>query len=384
MANLRELILNLKQELHGCITTAIGEICVFGITCGGEEQLYKDLGKPISECEPTDFIRKLVRHICFFEPSLKEGKYKPDKPLLTNDDISSLTNDDMEAIAKLYVENSEYLFKKLMWKTKKDNEGKAVQHSEYGEIEYPQNQDETYTQYLTRLYIKKEEKRKKQMEKMLRGFQAFSSPLENSIKNTLAWGDYLNRTMESMQTVQPLSLRVVEPKVPEIDWKKIEEKNLKPFKELSNRLDKLIDASVQTTKFMVKTNEIQTEIAAEIKLSGDDTRKFSKKNIGLTCVVIFLTIINLMVFVYSVWRSNNDGHAQWLETQKNVNLIVEKLTDINNSIVMNKSLRTENENLKRQTSEQAKIVDEMKNLIQRQDRKLQDIEKKLTVSLPSK
>ncbi len=382
MANLRELIFNLKQEPHGCITTAIGEICVFCITGGGEEKLYKELGKSISECEPMDFVKKFIRHICFPKSSLKEGKYKPEKPLLTNEDISSLTKDDIEAIAKLYVEKSEYLFKKLVWKTKTDDEGKLVQYSEYGEIEYPQNQNENYVQYLTRLYIKEEEKRKKQMETILSKIKVFSNPLENSIKSMLALGESLKKTVESVQPVHAIPMKPVEPKFPKIDFAAIEESRLRPFNELSERLDQLIGVSAQGIEFMAEANKIQTSIATEIKSSGDETKKFSEKNICLTCVVIGLTIINLAVFGYSIWRSNNDGDKQRVEIQKNVNLLAGKLTDINNSIVMNESLKTENESLKKQISEQAKSIDEMKNLIRRQDKELEDIEKKITATHP--
>src|SRR4030042_6352606 len=112
MANIKDLILNYKQEPFGWIHTSIGDLCVFYHSAKDEIEIEKDLGKPFNKCQPIDFVRNLVRYICFLKSSLKDGKYKPDNPILTNDDILSLTESDLEAIAKLFIENSDYLFKK--------------------------------------------------------------------------------------------------------------------------------------------------------------------------------------------------------------------------------------------------------------------------------
>jgi DNA-binding ferritin-like protein len=382
-----------NHEPYGCVHTTIGELCVFCITGGDQEELHKELGKPINECEPMDFVRKFIRHICFLKSSLKEGKYKPDKPLLTNDDISSLTENELEAIAKLYIEHNEYLFKKTIWEKKQDDKGETVNYIEYGEIEYPRHENENYTQYLTRLSIKEEEKLRKQMEEMLKGLKSFSDSLKNSIKSTLSWGDSLRKTLESIRPVQFTSIKPIEPKLPNIDWSEIQEARLRPFNELAKRLDKLIDVSTQSTEFMIETNEIQTRIAGEIKSSGDQATKFSRRNLGLTLVVIFLTLINLSAFIYSIIRSNSVGESQRLEIQKHANMLAERLADINNSIITangeavervqkqytatTESLRRENESLKAQVMEQAKIIDEMKGDMQRQDKKLEELEKNI-------
>jgi hypothetical protein len=216
------------------------------------------------------------------------------------------------------------------------------------------------------------------------GLNNFSKTLGDSIKNTLAWGDSFKKGMESIRPKQFSSIIPIDPKFPDIDWSEIAKEKLRPFNELAERLDRLIEASVQSAEFMVKTNEIQTRIAGEIKSSGDQSAKFSKKDLCLTYVVIFLTLINLAIFSYSVIKSNNAGENQRLEIQKHVNVLAEKLTDINKSIKTAKdvaveqmneqynatieSMRKENQNLESQIMEQAKIIDEIKGAMQRQDK----------------
>ncbi len=377
-------------EPCGCIHTLIGDLCVFGLSIRDQIELRKELGKPISKCNPADFVRKLARRI--LKQSLKDGKYKP----LTDADISSLTEGDLEAIAKLYVEHNEYLFKESLWKTKQNDKGEKVHYIEYGEIQYPRHKNESYTQYLTRLSIKEEEEQGKRIKGMLSpilDLKNFSTAMRDSIKNTLSWGDSLKKTMESIRSVQSASIEPIVPRFPNIDWSEIQKGRLEPFNELAERLDKLIDISAQTTEFMIEANKIQTGIAAEIKSSSDKSTKLSKKNIIIALAIILLTIINLSVFIYSILRSNSIDNRQRLETQKNVNLLAEKLTDINNSItmandktidridfndaVMNELLKAENENLKAQIAKQANTIDEMKIMIQHQDSKLKQLEENL-------
>lgn len=275
---------------------------------------------------------------------------------------------------------------------KKDSKGETVNYIEYGEIEYPRHDKESYAQYLTRLFIKEEEKQRKQMERMLRGFTSFSSTLENSIKKTLLYGDSIRKAMESIRPIQPASISPIVSKLPEINFSEINKARLMPFNELAERLDKLIDVSAQSAEFMVETNEIQTRIAGEIKSSGDQTTRLSKKNISLTIIVIFLTVINLAVFIFSIFKSISVSDMQRLDIQKNANMLADKLSDINNNITvvndkaielieskyvfMNKSLRIENDTLKKQIVEQGKKIDEMKSMILRQDKKLEELEKK--------
>jgi hypothetical protein len=216
---------------------------------------------------------------------------------------------------------------------------------------------------------------------MMPDIKSFSNTLGNSIKNTLSWGNSLKKTMESIRPVSITNMMPVEPRSPIADILKIErmkeERQLKPFNDLADRLDQLIDASVQAAEFMIEANQIHTRIAGEIKSSGDKTTKFSKSNIWLTIIVIILTVFGLGFSIYTISRANNDGDMQRIQSRESVNLLAGKLTEINNSISgANDSLKIENERLKEQTAKQAKMIDEMKIMIERQGKKLEELEKR--------
>lgn len=364
---------NIPYKPFGCINTTIGELCIFSISAGNEEELYQELYKPINECETTIFMRKFVSYICYPKDSLKEGQNKPNKPLLTDEDILSLTDDDLEAIAKLYIENNEYLFKKLAFKKDKNDQGLTVVSPEYSEVEYPKNENENYTQYLLRLNIEKKEKHKRQAEKMFSGINSFSNALENSIKNTLSLGNSLKKTVES---IRPVSMANIMPGPPSSKIADIlnlermkEEMRLRPFNDLAERLDQLINASAQAVEFMIEANQIQTRIAGEIKLSSDGTTKYSKRNILLTVVVILLTALGIIFSAYTNFKSDRNNQINRVEDRNNVNLLIENLKKINDSIINNERLKIENEALKSLVDKQEKTIAGMKILIDRQGKR---------------
>ena len=188
----------LKPEAYACIDTCIGEICIFDINVKSQTELHKKLGASLKEQAPEDFVRNFCLYVCFPKESLKENKYKPDSPVLTDDDVIKLSDEDLENIAGIYIDNNEYLFKKLTFRNKKSEEGETVNYGEYKEIEHAKKENESNTFYLHRLSILEGEKRKKQFEDMLKsasGLSGFSSKLTDSIKNTLSWGDSLSKAM---------------------------------------------------------------------------------------------------------------------------------------------------------------------------------------------
>ncbi|OUR73082.1 hypothetical protein A9Q78_05615 [Methylophaga sp. 41_12_T18] len=329
----------LKQEAYACIETSIGELCVFGINVKGQTELHKNLDSSLEDCIPADFIRNLCVYVCFPKDSLKEEKYEPDKPILTNEDVSKLTEDELEKIAGIYIDNNEYLFKKLEFNKKKNEKGEIVNYGEYNEIEQPRNEEETNISYLYRLSILEIEKHKKQMEdifKSVSGIGSFSTNLTDSIKNTLTMGDSLSKAMESIRPISMPELRPIEREPFNIDFAKIErdkeERRLQPFKELSNRLDQLIESSVQASEFMIEANKIQTRVASEIKASGDLTDKHSRKNILLSGIVITLTVIGLSLTAYAFISGNKFNEYQQESLENSAKEIVNSLSDIKENL----------------------------------------------------
>jgi len=334
----------LKQEAYACVDTCIGELCVFSINVKGQTELHKKLDTSLKECSPSDFVRSFCLYVCYPKESLKDNKYKPESPVLTDDDVNKLSEDDLEKIAGIYIENNEYLFKKLVFKKKTNEKGETVNYGEYEEIEHPRNEKESNIFYLHRLSILEDEKRKKQFDDMFKsvsGFRGFSSKLTDSIKDTLTWGNSLSKAMESIRPINQPHIRPIDYEIPSIDIAKIsrenEERRLQPFNELSERLDRLIESSVQASEFMIEANKIQTQIAIEIKTSGDVTERYSKKNILLSGIVIFLTIVGLSLTTYAIISGNSFNEKQQDKLQNSAEAIVTSLAAINKNLSVENS-----------------------------------------------
>lgn len=290
-------LLKIKPDIT--INTSIGNLCLFSISVKDQSELINNLNMDIKEVVPKEFLEKLIPFICFPEDQLKDGLYKPDKPVITPVIVDDLYDEDLENIAKNYVLNNEYLFKKSEIKIRKDADGKDVHYSVYTDIEHPQQTEESFICYLHRLSCLEHNKQKERMSSILGSMprlDIFSKALSGGIVKNLMFGDSITKPINPAKTTQDFELAPIRSSFEPQDWAKdIDSIRREPFDDLAQRLDVLISSSAKASEFMVDANRIQTEIAAEIKAGGDTTDQHAKKNIKLTYVVILLTICGLLV-----------------------------------------------------------------------------------------
>ena len=139
----------------------------------------------------------------------------------------------------------------------------------------------------------------------------------------------LRRTLESIRPAPRPTLVPLEHDLPKIDWKELEENRLRPFNELAERLDQLIDSSVQASEFMIEANKIQTCIAGEIKASGDTATRLSKRNIKLSMTVIVISALALAISAYTIFKDNQERQTQRLFIERTADRLAKTLSDIN-------------------------------------------------------
>jgi hypothetical protein len=296
----------LKVKPQATIETSIGVLCLFSISVGGQSELLKSLGATIDESAPNEYLKKLIIYVCFPESELKEGEYKPDNPVLTPEEIDELSEQELEDIAKAYVSNNEYLFKKNEFCKKKDADGKEVHYSVYTNIEHPKQDGESYINYLHRLSCLEQDKQKERMESILGSMpklDSFSKALSGGIAKNLMFGDSITNSIKSARAAQNFEFTPVRSPLESVDWAKIERNRERtrrePFDDLAQRLDELISSSIHASEFMVEANRIQTEIASEIKAGGDATDRHARNNINLSYIVILLTVSGLLISGWS-------------------------------------------------------------------------------------
>lgn len=308
--DLKELF---KQKPFYSIETSIGKLCLFSISYKDQIKLetrFPGNEKSIDSCE---LARAMLKFTSFPEDFLLEDRDKPDSPVLEEDDLDKLTEQDLEKFAKCYVEHHPDLFRESMWEKEEAEDGKVLSKHVLGDIEHEKNEKESYLQYLTKLWVIQREKHRKQTEKMLGQVGGFSSRLTESIKDNLFQGTSLMGAMEDLRRNLPGLTEFEEPKLQALDLSEshraMEEARQRPFNELAERLDQLIELSLQASDFAIKSNSIQTQVASEIKKSGDNSTKYSKANVILSVFIILLSIGGLGIAAYSSYSASEQSRA---------------------------------------------------------------------------
>jgi hypothetical protein len=354
-----------KREPYQIIDTSIGQIALFGLTVGESNNIKKDLKTELQNSNADTYMTSFVKYTCHKVDALIDSKFKPQECTLTQEEISTLNTNDLDKIAKLYIDNNEYLFRKSKLKTEKNGDGVNVISLEYEDVEFPKQQNETDREYLFRLMVEQENKLKASFEKSFGSISNFSKQVQKNMLGTYSIGEQLSKTIKNFQTfnipkVEPLSVSVE----PRFDLDKltaqISENRLRPFNDISDRLDNLIDVNAQSIEFMIEANKLQNRIAEEIKGSSDTSTRLSKRNIFISLIVLFVGVLSFVFSIYTVRVSNNSS-------DKYIEKIVTGLDKIdksinNENVINQKRLNDLEKNLDSVMKQNLILQKELKNL----------------------
>lgn len=201
------------------------------------------------------------------------------------------------------------------------------------------------------------ERQRKDKERAKKMFSSFSPGLSKDILKTMGIGESLKSSLSATKNISEM-LESIKPKstfqptmehqlkIPAYDLSKQienqEKRRLAPFKDLSSKMDLMIDAEKQTVSFMSGTYETQVQIASELKTSSDSANENSKLNIKYTRWIIGLTVFSALItaiaFAYSIWfdnssteliQSNKSIKSSIVETNKKLEKLTNILTDQN-------------------------------------------------------
>jgi hypothetical protein len=290
------LAISLKQILdfppQAQLETCIGTLSLFSMKVADHRDILKSIAEG-KEKDPKEYFKMLLLHICYPTSQLREGKFRPNEPVLTADDVSKLPDEELEQIAETFLEHSVYLYKKSEIRNEKNSDNKEVASIAYTEVEHPKLKGESNVEYVFRLEQLKQEKERKRYESIL---NSFPTNLSESIAKTYSMGSAVSDAFERVKAAAEMQRPMVK-SVPSFmaetaELLRIQEDNRRaPFHELGQRLDALVDLSQKAYEYNRNTFEVQTEIARDIKSGGETTGRYAKYNIGLTIFVILLTII---------------------------------------------------------------------------------------------
>lgn len=368
-----------------CLDTGIGELCLFSIRYKDSMEFLKRLNGPIEEISSLECFKIYLPLFAYLKKDLESPEFeRPDGYLLQRDDIEKLTDHDLEEVAKIIIEDNSYLYKESKTIQDKKEDGTIVlKIQKSDDITLPQNPDELYIKYFHRLLIEQAKKDKERFKKMASSFSMGLSgdifktynvgrTLTDQIGTISKMSDYVKSITSSPfedKKVVVTNFEVSKPNYHLPDFAEIhrqQEKNrLAPFKDLSLKMEAMIDAEKKTVEFMSNVYTTQVEIANELKSSSDSAGVYSKKNVTFTIVIIVLTIISTFItaatFAYPIWFGQDEKEIEKVLLQTNTKL--DNLTNV----------------LSAQTNHQAQQISELQKELMLEKEKTNKLLKKIGV-----
>jgi hypothetical protein len=300
--------INLENDPFGFIKTSVGTLALRHLTLGIQGEMYEEFDDTLENISASKYLKTLIKYCC-----VKQEHKDSDKYSLTKNEISILTKDDFEKIAKYFIENNEYLNRESETKNVEED-GETLLTTEYGKVITPKKKDESYQDYLLRLTIKDHLKTTESFKNFQGSIASFSKNLQESLKGSIDLGRKLS---ESAHNIKGLNIPTFEPpKFPKNiklspksleEFKLSESSSLKTFKEFSAKLEQLIQISASSTEFMAKANENQIRIADEVKTSSDTSTSLSKTNINISYIVLGVAILSFIYSIYSINEANKSN-----------------------------------------------------------------------------
>jgi|GEM_PF-5052913 len=405
--------MDIRQFTHrvpiGCLDTHIGNLSVYSLTVGSQNKFEKQVGADIAKVDAEKFVRNLAMYICHRTDALPANLERPNDPTLTMDDVEKLRMADLENIAGIYLEGNAYLYKKISPTKIIAGVDAAADRNGQDETEHPRNPNETNIAYLHRISIIEKERRYNLIKDMMKPLNlgVFSGGLASSIKSNLGLGHEINKILGEdsfFKTASALtesgffkdspaySPPVIEPILPEIDFASFRVDKDKPIREVTEKLEKLIEISSKMTPYLIAANDNQVKIASEIKASGDSTEKFSHINLGISKWVFALTVISLMsslvIAAYTIYHSNESSRADEAKFEERTRSLSETLNFINGSIQSGNRI---SERIEQNKISDAKTQDrinlqeaklrEQEEMLKSQEMKIRKLEEEMKVPL---
>lgn len=331
------------------IQTSIGDLYLFEVRIKELISLEEKLGNKLEELGSEEFFRHYLPFFAYLKQDLVgEELERPEEYTLKSEDVNKLSKEELEEIAKLFIKKHSSFYKD--WKSsrsKKEDGTYSISLKEEIDESLLKQDNETYIEHVYRLVLERHKKDQESAKKML---SSFSTGLSKDILKTMGIGESLKSSFDSIKNLEDVtksfsssftSFEPIKPDFPKFDFAEMhreqEKRRLAPFKDLSSKMDLMIEAEKQTVSFMDETYKTQVQIASELKSSSDSANTNSKLNIIYTRWIIGLTVfsafITAIAFAYSVWFDN--GSAQLIQTNENIkssivetNSKLEKLTEV--------------------------------------------------------
>lgn len=330
-----------QHEPFKIIPTGIGEVGVFSISVKGSIGFSKQQNDDNKYCSDIEFAKNFFPFIIWPKSSFVEGKFKPSEPLFSSNDIEILNDTERELIAEIFLNNSEYLYRRQESVSEKGSDNVTRVHFEFKEVTRPRNHNETNVAYLQRIYREHEKEQMKMfrdnIKSILPGFH-LSDAINRDLYSTNALGENLKNMFKpiypgfkSLMSDSLLSIpSKIEhtPSIPSFSSSPLASLP-KNFKGLSEKLDELIGISAQTTEYIVEMNKIQNQVLSELTQSGQSSLLLAAKSIKINLLVLLISLSSVFIAIYSACTTSRENHILHQQNADHQKKLLTTLDNIN-------------------------------------------------------
>ena len=300
-----------ERKVVGRFDSGLGTICIFSATIGNMAEVESLLeSESIKNADPKTFNQTLASVVCCPQSALVDGQM-PDESAFSLDDARKLSEGELEEFAEKYTKANSYLYRETATDGNTRNRDDSEMATDADRIKHPQEDGESYVNYLHRLFVTHIENLTKPFNDLKKKFAIQFPPYLS---------DAMKKQFELLKfSTSPASVPSImhTPSKEPFDFKSIEN----PSVDVARKLNLLIDSSERSTEVLSGMNTIQMGVATEIKASSDLAASTSKTNIDLTRFIIILSILSLLMASMSMIFDIKAGKDQQVMMQKGIDQI---------------------------------------------------------------
>jgi hypothetical protein len=338
------MVLKITGTQFSVVTQAFGKVDFPFLTMGKVkdiEQAKIDNGH--------DFVTHLISLL---------GK-KADGAELNLDDAKLFTSEERGEFIEKYLNAHPNLTRETKSKII-DRDGRRIVTSEYGEVIYPQNENETKEDYLHRVYKESNKRFEQSVLKSLEPYKSifdtyksvFPNKFQDLFKQSKAASGRLGESISSIELEAPripiMNLKTT------TDMRFLKTTTDMHFDRVVNRLNNIEELAVRMADTVKSVSDTAAEFLKDFGIASDKVNESSK---GASRLALFAILISLVTFFGQIFWSDYKDKIEQKGNNQSRDLIVEKLDRL---IFLEKEL---NKNLEQQDIENNKsLLEASKNM----------------------
>lgn len=281
-------------------TSELGKLYCFPLRIKDEKRLHTKQSESLSDDE---WVRVFISVSCNTEESLKDGQFKPDDNVLSDDDVAKLSQSELEEFSRQFADTALFL------KKYKDDE------------DLKQRDDESNATYLRRIYNHHHSnlatsKLSKEIERSIAGSKLAFEALGQlkSLTSATRANDILSaNTIKSIEKLKNQENAIMK------NWQPI---TLSPSPQIS-AAQKTVFHLESLKDLMLVANEVQAEMRKDITGAIADSRNVSRWNLFIGGSVLVLTLLGLWLG-YSTTQSNNEQMNKFMDRLNDNSSVIAK------------------------------------------------------------